>query len=71
MSKMMKALRFHGQRDLRLEEVEIPVCGKDQVKVGVDIWSVVPSTFDFVLNVTRSSLHLSAYAEPVSSHPRH
>ena len=36
MSKMMKALRFHGQRDLRLEEVEIPVCGKDQVKVGVD-----------------------------------
>ena len=35
MSKMMKALRFHGQRDLRLEEVEIPVCGKDQVKVGI------------------------------------
>ena len=34
MSKMMKALRFHGQRDLRLDEVEIPVCGKDQVKVG-------------------------------------
>lgn len=36
MSKMMKALRFHGQRDLRLDEVEIPVCGKDQVKAGVD-----------------------------------
>ena len=35
MSKLMKALRFHGQKDLRLEEVEIPVCGKDQVKVGV------------------------------------
>lgn len=30
---MMKALRFHGQRDLRLEDVEVPVCGKDQVKV--------------------------------------
>ena len=36
MSTMMKALRFHGQRDLRLEELEIPVCGKDQVKVAVD-----------------------------------
>ena len=36
MSTMMKALRFHGQRDLRLEELEVPVCGKDQVKVGAD-----------------------------------
>lgn len=32
---MMKALRFHGQRDLRLEEIEIPKCGKGQVKVRV------------------------------------
>ncbi len=31
---MMKALRFHGQNDIRLEDVEIPKCGKDQVKVG-------------------------------------
>ena len=31
---MMKALRFHGQNDIRLEDVEIPRCGKDQVKVG-------------------------------------
>jgi len=31
---MMKALRFHGQKDIRLEEVEVPKCGKDQVKVG-------------------------------------
>ncbi|KAL9038466.1 MAG: hypothetical protein Q9214_005269 [Letrouitia sp. 1 TL-2023] len=30
---MMKALRFHGQRDLRIEDVEIPNCGKNQVKV--------------------------------------
>lgn len=29
----MKALRFHGQKDLRLEDVEIPICGKGQVKV--------------------------------------
>ncbi len=30
----MKALRFHGQKDIRLEEVEIPRCGKGQVKVS-------------------------------------
>ncbi|KAL9611927.1 MAG: hypothetical protein Q9167_003450 [Letrouitia subvulpina] len=29
----MKALRFYGQRDLRIEDVEIPKCGKNQVKV--------------------------------------
>ncbi|KAL8857482.1 MAG: hypothetical protein Q9178_005976 [Gyalolechia marmorata] len=30
---MMKAVRFHGQKDIRLEEIEIPTCGKGQVKV--------------------------------------
>ncbi|MCJ1456333.1 hypothetical protein MMC28_006694 [Mycoblastus sanguinarius] len=30
---MMKALRFHGQRDIRLDDVEIPQCGRGQVKV--------------------------------------
>lgn len=30
---MMKAVRFHGQRDIRLEEIEVPKCGKGQVKV--------------------------------------
>ena len=30
---MMKVVRFYGQRDIRLEEVPIPKCGKDQVKV--------------------------------------
>ena len=30
---MMQALRFHGQKDIRLDEVEIPQCGKGQVKV--------------------------------------
>ncbi|KAL8806064.1 MAG: hypothetical protein Q9182_001596 [Xanthomendoza sp. 2 TL-2023] len=30
---MMKALRFHGQKDLRLEEIEEPKCGRGQVKV--------------------------------------
>ena len=30
----MKAVRFHGQRDIRLEDVEIVQCGRGQVKVG-------------------------------------
>lgn len=29
----MKALRFHGQKDIRLEEIEVPKCGKAQIKV--------------------------------------
>lgn len=32
---MMKAVRFHGQRDIRLDDVEIVQCGRGQVKVGV------------------------------------
>ena len=31
---MMKAVRFHGQRDIRLDDVEIVQCGRGQVKVG-------------------------------------
>lgn len=31
---MMKAVRFHGQRDIRLDDVEIVQCGEGQVKVG-------------------------------------
>jgi threonine dehydrogenase-like Zn-dependent dehydrogenase len=30
----MKAVRFHGQRDVRVEEVEEPKCGVGQVKVS-------------------------------------
>ncbi|KAL8866854.1 MAG: hypothetical protein Q9174_006040 [Haloplaca sp. 1 TL-2023] len=30
---MMKAVRFHGKGDIRLEDIEVPVCGKGQVKV--------------------------------------
>ncbi|MCJ1224880.1 hypothetical protein MMC12_001527 [Toensbergia leucococca] len=29
----MKALRFHGQKDIRLDEVDVPTCGKGQVKI--------------------------------------
>lgn len=30
----MKALRFHGKGDLRLEEIAVPSCGAGQVKVA-------------------------------------
>lgn len=29
----MKALRFHGQRDLRFEDIPVPKVGKGQVKL--------------------------------------
>ncbi|KAI9056156.1 hypothetical protein LZ554_001084 [Drepanopeziza brunnea f. sp. 'monogermtubi'] len=29
----MRALRFHGQRDIRLDRVPVPVCGRGQVKI--------------------------------------
>lgn len=29
----MKSVRFHGPGDIRLDEVEEPMCGKGQVKV--------------------------------------
>jgi threonine dehydrogenase-like Zn-dependent dehydrogenase len=29
----MKAVRFHGQKDIRFEEIEEPTCGKGQIKV--------------------------------------
>jgi len=32
-SDKMKALRFHGQKDIRLENIDVPKCGKGQVKV--------------------------------------
>ena len=36
----MKALRFYAPEDVRLEEVEEPVCGPDEVKLRVRNCSV-------------------------------
>lgn len=33
-TKTMKAVRFHGQRDLRLEDIPEPQVGKGQIKVS-------------------------------------
>jgi threonine dehydrogenase-like Zn-dependent dehydrogenase len=29
----MRAVRFHGREDIRIDEVEEPICGNGQVKV--------------------------------------
>lgn len=31
--RQMKAVRFHGKEDIRLEEIPEPVCGKGQIKI--------------------------------------
>lgn len=31
----MRAIRFHGRGDIRLDEVQEPICGAGQVKVCV------------------------------------
>lgn len=31
--KLMNAVRFHGQEDLRFEQIPEPECGKGQVKI--------------------------------------
>lgn len=32
----MRAVRFHGREDIRVDEVEEPVCGDGQIKVYLD-----------------------------------
>ena len=61
-SRMMKAVRFHGQRDIRLDEVPIPVCGKGQVKVGINRTRGLLNATDALV---RSGLLLLEYAVQV------
>ncbi|KAL9588235.1 MAG: hypothetical protein Q9203_002950 [Teloschistes exilis] len=66
---MMKAVRFHGQRDIRLEEVEVPRCGKGQVKVAffTDTEMNRPE-----MRFTRTDLHEylgGANIIPITAHP--
>lgn len=32
----MQAIRYHGQKDIRLETVDVPICGQGQVKVSMN-----------------------------------
>lgn len=31
----MRAVRFHGARDIRVDQIDEPVCGEDEVKVCI------------------------------------
>lgn len=62
---MMKALRFHGQKDIRLEDVEVPKCGKGQVMVSRAMSDVSMAGSDQLM--FRSNLHMLAYAGQVRS----
>lgn len=33
----MRAVRFHGRKDIRLDEVDEPNCGRNQVKVCANL----------------------------------
>lgn len=47
----MRAVRFHGRRDIRIDEVEEPVCGNGQVKASLALWLIA-----FVMLPPRLSL---------------
>lgn len=47
----MRAVRFHGRGDIRLDEVDEPVCGSGQVKVWISI-NHPPLEYSEVLSLT-------------------
>ena len=57
----MKAFRFHGKGDLRLEDIDEPRCGDDQVKVSSQSVIAKTSTHD-----SRSNLPFVEFVEQVS-----
>ena len=40
MTAKMKAIRYHGSGDVRVEEVPVPDCGADEIRVRVDACAV-------------------------------
>lgn len=36
----MRAVRFHGARDIRVDQIEEPVCGEEEVKVCITSFAV-------------------------------
>ena len=47
----MKAVRFHGQKDIRLDDVVNVQCGRGQVKVGSTLPNRNSSLPNFALSV--------------------
>ena len=54
----MKAAVLHGNRDLRYEEWETPVCGPDDVKVRVRATGICGSDVPRVLHMRRIFIQL-------------
>lgn len=40
MAAQMKAIRYHGPGDVRVEAVPVPDCGKDEIRIAVDACAV-------------------------------
>ena len=54
-----KAVRIHGKMDLRLEEIELPQVGPDDVQVKVISDSICMSTYKAAVEGERSEEHTS------------
>lgn len=72
----MRAVRFHGRRDIRIDEVEEPACGNGQVKASLAlllyrIRNVTSETESLTTNldINRFDLPLSEYVAAVSDMP--
>lgn len=69
----MRAVRFHGRRDIRIDEVQEPVCGKGQVKASLTLLLIafvtLPPEAESLttnLDINRFDLPLSEYVVAVS-----
>jgi len=40
MTDSMKAIVYHGPKDIRLESIAVPPCGDDEIRVKVDACAV-------------------------------
>lgn len=54
----MKAARYYGKEDIRIEEVEEPTCKEGQIKIKpafVGICGTGPSSLSIPFSITRAS----------------
>lgn len=63
---MMRVVRFYGKTDIRLENIAVPKCGKNQVKVIYDrvtLNAYEKSNRLLIILFDRSGLHSSVFVE--------
>lgn len=58
----MRAVRFHGRRDIRVDQIDEPVCREDQVKVRSSFNDHRHTTSISLLTIHRSALLSRGYA---------